>query len=114
VLMRRAIDNLLENAHKYTPDPALPITLRARNGSAGVEIAIVDQGVGIAPEDLDRVFRPFFRVERSRTRSAGGTGLGLTLAKRIIEAHGGTICIESEGRGGSTARLVIPYGLADG
>jgi signal transduction histidine kinase len=64
-----------------------------------------DRGIGIAAEDLPRLFTPFFRSERSRARAKGGTGLGLVLAKRIVEAHGGTISVES--RPGEGARFTI-------
>lgn len=106
-MLRRALDNLLDNARKYSPDDA-EIELRlerddegpgARSGRS-VRVAVVDRGAGIAAIDQPRVFTPFFRADRSRTRSSGGVGLGLTLARRIVEAHGGALGFESaEGRG---------------
>jgi len=108
MLLRRVIDNILENAHKYTPDTADTITLRltAHEGAALFEVE--DNGIGIAPNDLAHVFDPFFRVERSRTRGAGGVGLGLTLAKRIVEAHGGTIDVSSALGDGTTVSVLVP------
>lgn len=71
-------------------------------------IDVVDQGVGIAPEDLPHVFEPFFRADRSRTRAKGGVGLGLVLAQRIVEAHGGNISVESAVDRGTTMRILLP------
>jgi two-component system OmpR family sensor kinase len=108
VLLRRVLDNLLENAHKYSPEPDSAVTLSVseRSGSACFEVR--DQGMGISDEDLPRIFSAFFRGERSRSRGTGGVGLGLTLAKRIIEAHGGSIEVESAVGRGSTFRAYLP------
>ena len=93
-LLRRAIFNLVENAAKYG---AAPIVVSAQRGEGDtVEIAVTDEGEGIAPGDRERVFEPFFRVDKARTPSANapqGFGLGLTLARRVAEAHGGTIAV---------------------
>src|SRR5262249_11847629 len=92
VLLRRALDNVLDNAPKYSPeDGAIDPAVEREAGGAGVRIAVVDRGVGIAPEDQPRVFTPFFRADPSRSRATGGVGLGLVLARRIVESHGGTI-----------------------
>lgn len=107
VLLRRVIDNLLENAHKYSERPADPVELVARAGSE-VEIDVVDRGIGIAESDLPSVFRPFFRADRSRTRATGGLGLGLALAKRIVDAHGGTIALSSRPGEGTRATVRLP------
>lgn len=111
VLLRRAVDNLLENAHKYSEEPDAPVGLVARVlGDAEVLIEVRDQGIGIAAQDLSGVFRPFFRVDRSRTRATGGLGLGLALAKRIVEAHGGQLELESEQGAGTVVRITLPCG----
>lgn len=108
-LIRRALDNLLENAHKYTPDLAAPVRLAARlAGDDAVELEVEDHGIGIVPEDLTAVFRPFYRTDRSRTRSTGGFGLGLALVKRIVDAHGGTIVLESAIDRGTLVRVYLP------
>jgi len=107
VLLRRVVDNLLENAHKYSERPNDPIELVARTNGA-VEIDVIDKGVGIAEADLGRVFRPFFRADRSRTRATGGLGLGLALAKRIVDAHGGSIELTSKPGAGTRARVRLP------
>jgi signal transduction histidine kinase len=109
VLLRRALDNLLENANKYSPDPGSTITLRtARAGAGSVAFTVIDEGMGIPAGDLPHLFTPFFRGERSRSRGTGGVGLGLTLTKRIVEAHGGTIDVQSEVGQGTTMRVTLP------
>ena len=108
MLLRRVIDNLLQNAHKYTPDHEQPIELEVARCDAGVVFEVRDHGLGISAEDLPRVFTAFFRGDRSRSRETGGVGLGLTLAKRIVEAHGGTIEVASQHGKGTTVRVTIP------
>ncbi len=108
LLLRRVIDNLLENAHKYSPDAHAPIALSARASGDAVVIDVKDRGMGIEADDLAQVFQPFFRAEKSRSRRAGGVGLGLTLCKRIVEAHGGTITLTSEPGRGTTASVRLP------
>jgi two-component system OmpR family sensor kinase len=108
VLFRRVIDNLLQNAHKYTPDRSSPIKLDVGRSGGRVEFAVTDRGIGIAPADLPRVFTSFFRGDRSRSRETGGVGLGLTLARRIVEAHGGAIAITSEAGSGTKVTVSIP------
>jgi two-component system, OmpR family, sensor kinase len=112
VLLRRVFDNLLENAHKYTENPVQPIQIVARCDK-DIIVDIVDKGIGIAPEELPRVFRPFYRVDKSRTRATGGLGLGLPLAKRIVEAHGGTLELTSVLREGTRARVRLPRMLME-
>lgn len=108
VLLRRVIDNLLENAHKYTPDLQHPIWLRLSSDGGQVRFEVEDRGLGIPEEDLPRLFTAFFRGERSRSRGTGGVGLGLTLAKRIVEAHGGTIEVETSRGAGTLMRVLLP------
>lgn len=106
-LLRRALHNLLDNARKYSPQDT-PIILRSFDRADALVFEVSDQGVGVAPEDLPRLFEPFFRADRSRTRSTGGLGLGLALVKRIIEAHRGRVEVESSLGRGTTARLLLP------
>jgi two-component system OmpR family sensor kinase len=113
LLLRRALDNLLDNARKYSPRTA-PIALRAARHGGAVRIEVRDQGEGIAPEDLPRLFTPFFRADRSRTRGTGGVGLGLALSRRIAEAHGGTLVAASTLGAGTTMTLTLPVHAADG
>lgn len=111
VLLRRVIDNLLENAQKYSEAPAA-VELAARTEAGHALIEVADRGVGVAPEDLPKLFRPFFRGDKSRTRKTGGIGLGLALAKRIVEAHAGTIELAPRPSGGTIARVRLPLGAA--
>jgi signal transduction histidine kinase len=106
-LLRRAIDNLLENASKYSDD-SQPITLTARSSGSEVVVEVQDRGIGIDPADLGKLFTPFFRTDRSRARRTGGIGLGLALAKRIVEAHRGSIGVHSSPGEGSTFRFSVP------
>jgi two-component system OmpR family sensor kinase len=113
VLFRRVIDNLLENAHKYTPDGDAPIELGVTRDGGDVVFEVRDRGIGIPPDDLPRIFTAFFRGDRSRSRETGGVGLGLTLARRIVEAHGGAIEVTSTPNVGTSVRVAIPGPAAD-
>jgi signal transduction histidine kinase len=106
-LLARVLDNLLDNAARYS-EPAAPIEVSLAADGAGVAIAVRDHGIGIAPEDQARLFTPFFRADRSRDRNTGGVGLGLTLSKRIVEAHGGRISVESRPAEGTAVRVWLP------
>jgi signal transduction histidine kinase len=106
-LLRRALDNLLDNARKYSEEGE-PVELSARAEGGALVAEVRDRGIGIDPEDLPRLFTPFFRTDRSRARGTGGVGLGLALAKRIVEAHGGTIEVESEPGKGTRVRVRVP------
>ena len=110
VLLRRALDNLLDNARKYSR-PGAVIRLRASRRPPGIAIEVIDSGEGIPPEDLARLFTPFFRGDRSRTRATGGVGLGLSLARRIAEAHGGTLGAESTPAVGTTMTMALPAAM---
>jgi len=107
-LLRRALANVLENAHKYSHNPASEVVLTVSSTPGAIRFEVEDRGIGIAADDLPRVFTAFFRSDRSRSRRTGGFGLGLTLAKRIVDAHGGTIAIESELTRGTRVRIDLP------
>ncbi|NOK09476.1 sensor histidine kinase [Corallococcus exercitus] len=107
VLLRRAVHNLLDNARKYS-EPGSPVTLRARADGGTVHVEVEDRGIGISADDLPSLSTPFFRTDRSRTRDTGGVGLGLTLVRRIVEAHGGTLAIHSVPEGGTRVTLTLP------
>ena len=106
-LLRRVIENIIDNARKYSSQGST-ITVRAHHDTAELVVELSDQGIGIAEADIGNVFKPFFRADRSRTRSTGGVGLGLTLSQRIIEAHGGSITISSRINSGTTVRFLVP------
>lgn len=90
--------NLLDNALRHTPAGGRVVVAAARRGDE-VELSVTDTGAGIPAEHLDRVFERFYRVDPARSRASGGSGIGLTIAKAIVEAHGGRIRAESEGAG---------------
>jgi two-component system, OmpR family, sensor kinase len=100
---------LLDNALKYTPrGRGVWVALRRRDGAA--EVKVRDEGIGISPEDLPRVFERFYRADPARTRDPTSTGLGLAIAKWITEQHGGTIVLESAPGQGTTATVRLPLG----
>lgn len=108
--MKQVLVNLLENAAAYS-DEGTKITVRARRADGEVEISVADQGVGIAPEELEKVFNKFYRGAQRRRRP-GGTGLGLAICQSIITAHGGRIWAESELGCGSTFYFRLPASQA--
>jgi heavy metal sensor kinase len=108
-ILRQAIINVLDNAIRHSPD-GRPIRIVVERGPAGPSIAVVDEGPGIAPEHLPRIFDRFYRIDPARSRDAGGTGLGLAIAKWAVEANGGRIEVESEIGRGSTFRIVLSDG----
>jgi signal transduction histidine kinase len=71
-------------------------------------VTIRDEGIGISPDDMKKVFTPFFRADKSRTRATGGLGLGLSLVKAVVEAHGGRVAVESAPGKGSTFTVWLP------
>jgi signal transduction histidine kinase len=106
-MLRRVVDNLIDNARKYSETNS-PITLSVRRDGASVCLAVIDHGMGIEPADLPHIFTPFFRADRSRTRKTGGVGMGLTLVRRIVVAHGGSIEVKSEVGVGTQAYVRLP------
>jgi two-component system, OmpR family, phosphate regulon sensor histidine kinase PhoR len=105
------LSNLLDNAIKYTPNQGT-ITISATAKERSVELSISDTGVGIPPQDLPRIFERFYRVDKARSRELGGTGLGLAIVKHLVEAHGGTVRVESVAGGGTCFRIMLPDGVA--
>jgi len=104
MLLRRALDNLLDNAAKHS-EAAAPIALNAAATDGEVVLEVRDRGAGISPEDQKRLFTPFFRADKSRARQTGGLGLGLLLARRIVQAHGGTLDLTSAPKAGTVVRI---------
>ena len=99
--------NLLSNALRYTP-PGGSVEVQGQPACDRVHVLVKDTGVGIAPEHLDHIFDRFYRVDKSRSRSQGGTGIGLTIAKHLAELHGGDITVSSEVGSGSTFTVSLP------
>ena len=106
--MTQVIDNILNNAIKYSPDGG-KITVTMKTTDDQMILSISDQGLGIPKQDLPRIFDRFYRVDRARSRAQGGTGLGLSIAKEIIKQHNGFIWAKSEHGKGSTFTIVLPY-----
>lgn len=104
--LRQILVNLLSNATKFTQHGQ--IIVRARANEGGAEISITDTGIGIAPENLERIFEPFWQVEQSSTRRAGGTGLGLSVSRSLARLLGGDVTVESKLGEGSTFTVTAP------
>jgi two-component system, OmpR family, sensor kinase len=107
-LMRRVLLNLISNAIKHTPQ-GTAITLRARSTPAGATVEIEDNGPGIPPEHLGRIFDRFSRLSGTAHARQQNTGLGLTFCRLAVEAHGGSIEVESELGQGTTFRVLLPF-----
>jgi signal transduction histidine kinase len=97
----------MSNALRYTPEGGQIILSAAAEGKS-VTLRVQDDGVGIAPEDLPYVFDRLYRADKSRQRYEGESGLGLTIAKSIVEAHGGTLSVDSAPGGGTTFTIALP------
>ena len=107
VKLERVVANLLSNAAKFSP-PGTPIELALRAEGDWVHVEVTDAGVGITPGELDRVFDRFHQVDAGLTRPAGGFGIGLSLTRHFVEAHGGTITVRSAPGKGSTFGVHLP------
>jgi signal transduction histidine kinase len=108
--LTQVLMNLVSNAIKFTE--AGSVSIRAKVEDGNFLVAVTDTGVGIAPEDGERIFEEFQQVDSSSTRKKGGTGLGLAIARRIVELHGGRIWVESNPGEGSTFAFTLPLNAA--
>lgn len=107
VLLYRAVYNLVENAIKYNrPNGSVTVSVQQKNGQA--MILVKDTGIGISPENQEKIFDPFFRVDKSRSRAMGGAGLGLALVDSIAQEHGGSVKVLESNEKGSTIALMLP------
>lgn len=106
--VKEIIYNLLSNAVKFTPEGG-NIGVRAKKAGSGIEIVVWDTGVGIASENMVKIFEGFFRVDTPYSRLTEGTGLGLPLSRKMVELHSGELSVESEGLNkGSSIRVILP------
>jgi two-component system, cell cycle sensor histidine kinase PleC len=106
--VKEIIYNLLSNAVKFTPEGG-KTGLRARKKDSEIEIEVWDTGIGIAPENMEKIFEGFFRVDTPYSRLTEGTGLGLPLSRKLVELHGGKFSVESRGLNyGTSVRLTLP------
>jgi signal transduction histidine kinase len=105
--IRQVLTNLLDNSLRYTPRGGR-IVCRSRVEGNGISISVADNGSGIVPEHLPRIFERFYRSDPSRSREEGGTGLGLAIVKHLVEAHGGRVSAESSRGVGTTITCWFP------
>ena len=105
--MGRVLNNLVSNALRHTPPGGL-VSIRAGREEGFVRVTVQDSGEGIPPEDLAHIFERFYRGDKSRSRATGGAGLGLAIAKGIVEAHGGNIAVQSQPGQGATFTFTVP------
>ena len=109
--LHQVLFNLLDNAVRFTPTGGR-VVVRAASRDDGVRLEVEDTGPGIAPELRERVFERFFTVDPSRSRGDGGTGIGLAIARSVVDAHGGRIWVEPGAAGGSRFVVDLPVGAA--
>ena len=105
--IERVFINLVNNAIKFTPEKGT-IIVRAKREPEKIAVSVIDTGIGIKKEDLNKLFNEFYRVDNEINQNVKGTGLGLALAKKIIEAHRGTMSVTSEPQKGSTFYFTLP------
>ncbi|HPX41847.1 MAG TPA: ATP-binding protein, partial [Candidatus Hydrogenedentes bacterium] len=106
-LFEQALANLLDNAVKYS-ESGKTVFIAAERTNGDLTVSVRDEGCGIAPEHLPRLFERFYRVDKARSRAMGGTGLGLAIVKHIVHVHRGRVEVESAPGKGSTFRIVLP------
>jgi len=110
--VHQVLFNLVDNAVRFTPDGGR-IRIEAHRHDGSVEVSVVDTGVGIPADALPRLFERFYRVDPARSREEGGTGIGLAIARSVVEAHGGTISAESQPGHGSVFTFDLPVAAAN-
>lgn len=103
----QVLSNLIDNAVKYTPEGG-HVTVRAEEDDKAVSVCVADTGIGIPKSDVPRIFERFYRVDKARSRQAGGTGLGLSIVKDIVDAHDGTITVDTRLNEGSIFTVTFP------
>ena len=106
--LRQMVRNVLDNAIKYTPRGGDVNVELNQTENHKFELRVSDTGIGIPDNALDHIFDRFYRVDEARTREAGGSGLGLSIVKQIVDAHGGTITVNSEVGSGTVVSVFLP------
>jgi len=106
-IIEQVLVNLISNALKYTPEGG-SVMIRTEETPGAVVITVRDSGIGISDEDLPYIFERFYRADKSRSRATGGSGIGLAIVKFLVEAHGGTVTVESKPGEGSEFTVTIP------
>ena len=109
--LEQVVINILSNAVKYTPRGGHIMLRGLRKDDSHVIIQVKDDGMGIPKEDIPRLFERFYRVDKARSRAKGGSGLGLAIAKEMVEAHNGTIYLDSKMDEGTTVTIMLPTTL---
>ena len=108
--VKQVLLNLLSNAVKFTTKGS--VTIRACTVSAGVQIDVIDTGIGIRPDDLQAIWEDFRQVDQSRTREFGGTGLGLSITRKLLDRLGGTVTVKSTYGEGSIFSVTLPLSVS--
>jgi two-component system sensor histidine kinase BaeS len=108
----QVVSNLVDNAVRHSPEGG-KVTVRARLAGEAVQVDVVDQGMGLSPEELSLVFERFYRGDKTRSRATGGAGLGLAIVKQLVEAHGGSVWVESTEGQGATFSFTLPLPLPE-
>jgi signal transduction histidine kinase len=106
--MTQVIRNLLSNALRHTPEGGQVTVTCKQNTAQQLLITVTDTGVGISADDLPYVFDRFYRADKSRSRTSGGSGIGLAIVKQLVEAHGGRVWVESQPPQGTTFGFTLP------
>lgn len=112
VQLLSAVSNLVDNAIKYS-ESGDTVTVRLSREPGVIVISVHDEGIGIPPADLDRIFERFYRVDKARGRGTGGTGLGLSIVRHIMANHGGEVNVTSQEGEGSCFKLILPVQIGD-
>jgi two-component system phosphate regulon sensor histidine kinase PhoR len=106
--LEQVLINLLDNAIKYTPEGGRVMISAIEKDQREIQFSINDTGIGIPKEDIPRIFERFYRVDKGRSQESGGTGLGLSIVKHLVQAHSGSIWVESQIGKGSTFYFTLP------
>jgi signal transduction histidine kinase len=106
--IERVLFNLVSNAAKFSMRDGSPVTVRVGTAPTEIVISVVDEGMGILPGDIEKIFDPFLQLDGGSTREQGGLGIGLTLVRHFVRLHGGRVDVTSVAGEGSTFRIAIP------